>query len=73
MSIGNKEGDEKMEVSKAQIDNLLIYYTSLRNLYGAAKGNLGEQRNISGAINALEYALEVLGIDYSNGVKTRAL
>lgn len=62
-----------MEVSKAQIDNLLIYYASLRTLYGTTKGNPGQQRNISGAINALEYALEVLGIDYTNGVKARAL
>lgn len=60
-----------MEVSKAQIDSLLIYYASLRKLYGAAKGNSGQQRNISGAINAFEYALEVLGIDYTNGVKPR--
>ena len=70
MSIGNKGGDEKMEVSNAQINSLLIYYASLRNLYGAAKGNPGQQRNISGAINALEYALEVLGIDYANGIKS---
>lgn len=60
-----------MEISNAQIDNLLIYYASLRKLYGATKGNPGQQRNISGAINALEYALEVLGIDYTNGVKPR--
>lgn len=59
-----------MKISNAQIDGLLIYYASLRNLYGAAKGNPGQQRNISGAINALEYALEVLGIDYTKSVKS---
>jgi hypothetical protein len=62
-----------MEVSKAQIDSILIYYASLRTLYGTTKGKPGQQRNISGAFNALEYALEVLGIDYTNGVKARAL
>lgn len=62
-----------MEISNAQIDNLLIYHAALCNLYDAAKGNPGQQRNISCAIHALEYALEVLEIDYTNGVKTRVL
>lgn len=62
-----------MEISNAQIDNLLIYYAALRKLYGTEKGNPVQQGTILGAINALEYALEALGIDYTNGVKTRAL
>ena len=58
-----------MEITKVQINSLLIYYASLLKLYGEAKGNPERQRNISGAVNALEYTFEVLGIDYTGDLK----
>ena len=68
-----KVGNEKMEISKAQIDDLLIYYAQTRKLYAEAKGDPQNIKLITGMLLGVEYALEVLGIDYTKELKTSAI
>lgn len=65
-------GNEKMEISKVQIGELLIYYAQTRKLYAEAKGSQNIKL-ITGMLLGVEYAMEVLGIDYTKELKTSAI